>query len=68
MKLVEGARYIFDQGDQVFVFNETGRYGSDVLKILRILAANDPLTVARIQGINDLIDDGLWLARSVAKV
>ncbi|MGE5309490.1 MAG: DNA repair protein RecO [Sphaerimonospora mesophila] len=68
MKLVEDARYNFDQSDQVFVFNETGRYGSDVLKLLRILVANDPQIASRIQGINELIDDGLWLARSVAKI
>lgn len=68
MKLVEDARYNFDQSDQVFVFNESGRYGSDILKILRILGANDPQVVRRIQGIDDLIDDAVWLARSVAKI
>lgn len=68
MKLVEDARYNFDPSDQVFIFNETGRYGSDTLKILRILSANDPQIASRIQGIDNLIDDGLLLARSVAKV
>lgn len=68
MKLVEDARYNFDPSDQVFIFNETGRYGSDILKILRILDANDPQIASRIQGVDNLIDDGLLLARSVAKV
>ena len=68
MKLVEDARYNFNQVDQVFVFNESGRYGSDSLKILRLLGANDPQIVSRIQGIDDLIDDGLVLARAVAKI
>jgi DNA repair protein RecO (recombination protein O) len=68
MKLVEDARYDFDPRDQIFSFNETGRYDARHIKLLRVMAANQPETVAKIAGANELIDDCLRLSLIVAKV
>ena len=68
MKLVEDARYNFDPADQVFVFNETGRYDARHIKLLRVMAANQPETVAKISGLDEIIDDCLVLAQIAAGV
>jgi len=68
MKLVEDAHYDFDAHEQVFVFRETGRYDARTVKLLRVLLSNSPTVVAKIADIADLLDDCLWIAKSVAKV
>jgi DNA repair protein RecO (recombination protein O) len=68
MKLVEDAHYDFDLADQVFVFNETGRYDARHIKLLRVTNANQPTIVAKISGLDDIIDDCLRLAQIVAKI
>ena len=68
MKLVEDARYDFDTHEQVFVFNETGKYDAQTIKLLRVLTSNPPAVVAKIANVADLLDDCLWLAKIVAKV
>lgn len=67
MKLVEGARYQFDENSAVFGFQENGRFTSDHIKLLRILSAHPPQVAAQVQGFAAWIDDCLWLAqRAVA--
>jgi DNA repair protein RecO (recombination protein O) len=68
MKLVEDAQYDFDLADQVFQFTETGRYDARHIKLLRVMAANQPEIVAKIAGANEIIDDCLRLTQIVAKV
>ncbi|MDR2524529.1 MAG: DNA repair protein RecO [Candidatus Nomurabacteria bacterium] len=68
MKLVEDARYDFDTTHQVFEFAASGIYGSDHIKLLRVIANNPPATTARVSGVGELIDDCLRLAQIVAKV
>jgi DNA repair protein RecO (recombination protein O) len=68
MKLVEDARYNFDLADQAFTFNENGRYDARHVKLLRVMAANHPNVVAKIVGIDEIIDDCLRLAQIVAKI
>lgn len=62
MKLVEDAQYEFNQGDQVFVYHENGRFTSDHIKTLRLLSAQSPKIAGQVKGITTLIDDCLWLA------
>ncbi len=67
MKLVEGARYDFDELQAVFSFREAGRFDVDRIKFLRILSAQPPHVAMQVQGVDELIDDCLWLAtRAVA--
>jgi DNA repair protein RecO (recombination protein O) len=68
MKLVEDSNYDFDQHDQVFIFNEDGRYSTEHIKFLRVLAQNQPEVVSKITGASALADDCLDIALSVAKV
>jgi DNA repair protein RecO (recombination protein O) len=68
MKLVEEAQYNFDAHDQVFAFSETGRYDARTIKLLRVMTSNPPAVAAKIADTDDLLDDCLWIAKSVAKV
>lgn len=62
MKLVEDARYDFDQTMGVFVFREKGRFGAEHIKILRLLSAHSPDVAANVKGIEALVDDCAWVA------
>ncbi|MCL2174252.1 DNA repair protein RecO [Candidatus Saccharibacteria bacterium] len=68
MKLVEDAHYNFDPNDQVFIFAENGRYDARHIKLLRVMVANQLTTIAKIAGVDEIIDDCLRLAQIVAKV
>lgn len=68
MKLLEDARYVWDDHEQAFLFANVGQYGVDQIKILRILSSNTPAIVAKIAQINNYIDDCLLVAKSAAKV
>lgn len=67
MKLVEEARYQFDESLGVFRFSENGRFTSDHIKLLRILSAHSPAVAMKVQSVDQLIDDSRWVAeRAVA--
>jgi DNA repair protein RecO (recombination protein O) len=68
MKLVEDAQYNFDVNDQVFTFAENGRYGSSHIKLLRVIANNPSHIIARVIGVDEIIDDCYRLAQIVAKI
>lgn len=62
MKLVEEARYDFDGTHGVFVFKENGRFTSDHIKVLRLLSAQAPRVAMQVNGLDEMIDDCLWVA------
>ncbi len=62
MKLVEDARYNYDEANQVLCYNENGRFSSDHIKFLRILSGSTPDVARQVKNSNALIDDCLWLA------
>jgi DNA repair protein RecO (recombination protein O) len=68
MKLVEDVAYHFDTANEVFQFADNGNFGSDHIKLLRVISNNDPRTIAKVSGIETIIDDCLRLAQIVAKV
>lgn len=68
MKLVEDATYNFDIQSQSFSFSMNGQYDEKIIKVLRILGANGPLVATNISGINDLIENCRYIARSAAKI
>jgi DNA repair protein RecO (recombination protein O) len=68
MKLVEDSNYDFDAYGQVFIFSEGGRYSTEHIKFLRVLAQNQPEVVSKIKGAGKLADDCLELALAAAKV
>jgi hypothetical protein len=65
MKLVEDARYNFSEADHGFVFYESGMFGTDHIKLLRILSAQQPKVAAHVNGADDLINDCLWAAERI---
>lgn len=62
MKLVEDARYNFDETQGVFTYRENGRFSSNHIKLLRIMSAQPPSVAMNVQGARELLDDCLWLA------
>ncbi|MES2876261.1 MAG: DNA repair protein RecO [Patescibacteria group bacterium] len=68
MKLVEDAVYNFSEVDHGFVFSDNGTFGSDHIKLLRILSAQPPKLASHVSGVDMLINDCLWVAeRAVAR-
>lgn len=61
-KLVEDAKYDFDIGQGVFAVAPNGRFGSDHIKLLRLLSAQPPQVAQQVKGIDELIGDCVWLA------
>lgn len=66
MKLVEDATYDFDNQQSVLVFRENGKITSDHIKLLRLLSAQSPAVASKVEGVEKLIDDCLWLAEQAA--
>lgn len=67
MKLVEDAQYNFDGEHAVLSFQPGGRFTSQHIKLLRLLSAQPPKVAAGVRGVDELIDECLWLAeRAVA--
>lgn len=64
MKLVEDARYRFDITDMAFVFDQSGEYTSEHIKVLRVTEQYTPEVIAHIQGIGELISTCLGVARA----
>jgi DNA repair protein RecO len=68
MKLVEDMKYNFDVENEVLTFAENGIYGSNHIKLLRVMTNNDPKIVSKISDTEVIIDDCLRLAQIVAKI
>lgn len=65
MKLVEDASYNFSESDHGFVFNDNGMFGSDHIKLLRILSAQPPKVASHVAGADALVNDCLWAAERI---
>lgn len=63
MKLVEDTNYEFDIAESSFVHRQNGRFTTDHIKVLRLLSAQSPKVASHVSGIEDLMNDCLWLAR-----
>lgn len=67
MKLVEDARYGYSESDHGFYFSDKGTFGSEHIKLLRILSAQPPRVAAQVKNIGELLNDCVWIAeRAVA--
>jgi DNA repair protein RecO (recombination protein O) len=56
--------YHYDFGDNVFYENDTGRFGSEHIKLLRLAAVKSPAILKQVAGIEQVIDDCVWLVRT----
>lgn len=68
MKLVEDIKYSYNKDEQVFVFDEQGDYNSAHIKILRLMVYNSPEIIAKINDIDEYINECLLVAQIVAKI
>ena len=66
MKLVEGTAYEYDGAESVFVYKQNGRFTTDHIKLLRLLSVQAPRIAAHVSGIDELLNDCLWLARQAS--
>jgi len=57
--------YNFDFGDMAFVERPSGRFGADHLKLLRLANAKDPAVLRQVSGLDVVLEDTLWLVRSI---
>lgn len=48
MKLVEDANYMFDVESMTFVFSENGEFTTEHIKLMRLLSAQTPVVVSRV--------------------
>ena len=65
MKLVEDARYSFDEHDSVLVYHDNGDLTSEHIKLLRLLSAQPPQVAMKVSAIGQLIGQCAWLAERV---
>ncbi len=63
--LVETEKYRFDIAEMSFVIDKRGRFGSDHLKLLKILKLKRPELVARVSSVDTYLDDIVSLAHAV---
>jgi DNA repair protein RecO len=58
-------RYNFDFGDMAFLPHPSGRFGADHIKLLRLAQAKDPAVLRQVSGLNEVLDECLWLVRAL---
>lgn len=63
MKLVEESRYNFEEAESAFAYSENGRFTTEHIKVMRILSAQPPRVAQQVKGIEELINDCVWLAQ-----
>jgi DNA repair protein RecO (recombination protein O) len=64
-KLQADKTYHYDFGDNAFyIQGDKGRFSSGHIKLLRLAAAKTPIVLRQVAGIEDVIENGLWLVRT----
>ena len=58
-------RYNFDFGDMAFMPHPSGRFGAAHIKLLRLAQAKDPSVLRQVSGLDEVLDDCLWLVRAL---
>jgi recombinational DNA repair protein (RecF pathway) len=61
-RLEVGKKYNFDVSQSSFVESISGKFTADHIRLLRVLSANDPHVAQRVIGLEELINDCLWVA------
>lgn len=63
-KLQADKRYHYDFGDNAFFIDEHGRFTSEHIKLLRLASIKNPAVLRQVAGLEPLLDDCIWLART----
>lgn len=64
-KLAANTTYHFDFGENAFYADGRGRFTAEHIKLLRLAAAKTPAVLKQVGGIGDIIEDCLWLLRTL---
>lgn len=64
-KLAADAVYQFDFAENAFYKDGRGRFTGEHIKVLRLTAAKNPAVLAVVSGLDELLEDCLWLLRSL---
>ena len=63
MKLVEDTLYRFDVDAMAFVYDESGQYTTDHIKLLRVASAQPPVIISKVRRVEDLLKDCMLISR-----
>lgn len=64
-KLAADKTYHFDFGENAFYIDGRGRFTAEHIKLLRLAATKNPAVLRQVGGVGDIIDDCLWLLRTL---
>jgi DNA repair protein RecO (recombination protein O) len=64
-KLAADKTYHFDFGENAFFVDGRGQFTAEHIKLLRLAAAKNPAVLRQVGGIGDIIEDCLWLLRTL---
>lgn len=59
--------YVWDALEKVFVESENGEYGTDEIKMLRLMLSNDLMVVARVKNFDSIVSKILAIVRALNK-
>ena len=63
--LQEEGRYNYDFQENGFTSHAAGQFGAAHIKLLRLAQLKNPAILRQVSGLDDIMDDCLWLARSL---
>lgn len=64
-RLAADKTYHFDFGENAFFADGRGRFNAEHIKLLRLAAAKNPAVLRQVGGIGEIIEDCLWLLRTL---
>lgn len=64
-RLAADQQYNFDFHEMAFVQHPSGRFTSEHIKLLRLAALKNPAILRQVSGLDEILDDCLWLVRTV---
>ncbi len=63
-KLAADKTYHYDFADNAFFEDTHGRFASEHIKLLRLASIKNPVVLRQVSGLDVVIDDCVWLART----
>lgn len=64
-RLAADKHYHYDFGENAFYADIAGRFGEPHIKLLRLAATKNPAILRQVSGLDAVLDDCLWLARTL---
>jgi DNA repair protein RecO (recombination protein O) len=64
-RLSENAQYDFDFQDMAFIVRPNGKFSAAHIKLLRLASVKTPAILRQVSGLESVIGDCLWLARTL---